>query len=110
MKRGSGIKGRDDRSSGIEIRIADALAKINPTDPLILAKQAARRNLNCSDFSGISLARAENGDTPTGSLEASVVYYESIKRELKIRCIYECRCDERLQTKTKEFTRLTHTG
>ena len=24
------------------------------------------------------------------------VYYESIKRELKIRGIYECRCDERL--------------
>ena len=39
MKRGSGIKGRDDRSSGIEIRIAEALSKINPTDPLILAKQ-----------------------------------------------------------------------
>jgi hypothetical protein len=38
-----------------------------------------------------------------------VVYYESIKRELKIRCIYECRCDERLQTKTKGFTRLTYT-
>ena len=39
-----------------------------------------------------------------------VVYYESIKRELKIRRIYECRCDERLQTKlrnkAKEFTRL----
>ena len=33
MKRGSGIKGRDDRSSGIEILIADALAKIKPTDP-----------------------------------------------------------------------------
>ena len=27
-----------------------------------------------------------------------------------IRCIYECRCDERLQTKTKEFTRLVYTG
>jgi hypothetical protein len=39
-----------------------------------------------------------------------VVYYESIKRELKIRCIYECRCDERLQTKTKEFTHLAYTG
>ncbi len=41
-----------------------------------------------------------------------VVYYESIKRELKlwIRPIYESRCDERLQTKTKEFTRLTYTG
>jgi hypothetical protein len=38
------------------------------------------------------------------------VYYESIKREPKIRGIYECRCDERLQTKTKEFTRLPYTG
>ena len=38
------------------------------------------------------------------------VYYESIKRELKIRPIYECRCDERLQTKPKEFTLLAYTG
>jgi hypothetical protein len=38
------------------------------------------------------------------------VYHESIKRELQIRCICECRCDERLQTKTKEFTRLACTG
>jgi len=28
------------------------------------------------------------------------VYYKSIKREPKIRGIYECRCDERLQTKS----------
>ena len=39
-----------------------------------------------------------------------VVYYESIKQEPKIRGINKCRCDERLQTKTKEFTRLTYTG
>jgi hypothetical protein len=39
-----------------------------------------------------------------------VVYYESIKREPKIRGIKKCRCDERLQTKTKEFTRLPYTG
>jgi hypothetical protein len=39
-----------------------------------------------------------------------IVYYESMKREPKIRGIYECRCDERLQTKTKEFTRLPYTG
>ncbi len=26
---------------------------------------------------------------------SSFVYYESIKRELKIKPIYECRCDER---------------
>jgi hypothetical protein len=35
MKRGSGIKDRDDKSSGIDIRIADASAKINPTDPCL---------------------------------------------------------------------------
>ncbi len=29
---------------------------------------------------------------------------------MKIRCVYECRCDERLQTKTKKFTRLAYTG
>ncbi len=38
------------------------------------------------------------------------VYYESIKREPKIRGIKKCRCDEKLQTKTKEFTRLPYTG
>ena len=44
------------------------------------------------------------------SIGLGVVYYESIKRELKRRPIYECRCDERLQTKAKEFTRLAYTG
>jgi hypothetical protein len=38
------------------------------------------------------------------------VYYESIKREVKIKPIYECRCDDRLQTKTKRLTRLSYTG
>jgi hypothetical protein len=32
-----------------------------------------------------------------------VVYYESMKRELKTRPIYECRCDERLKTKGEEW-------
>jgi hypothetical protein len=41
---------------------------------------------------------------------ARVVYYESMKRELKTRPIYECRCDERLKTKTEESTRLAYTG
>jgi len=45
-----------------------------------------------------------------GTLQRNVVYYESIKRELKIKPIYECRCDERLQTKTIEFTLLSYTG
>ena len=39
-----------------------------------------------------------------------VVYYETIKRELMTRPIYECRCDERLKTKVEESTRFTYTG
>ena len=40
----------------------------------------------------------------------NVVYYESMKRELKTRPTYECRCDERLKTKPEESTRLVYTG
>jgi len=39
-----------------------------------------------------------------------VVYYESIKRELNRKLIYECRCDERLKVKTEGSTRLVYTG
>ena len=42
--------------------------------------------------------------------EEMFVYFESIKQEIKRRLIYECRCDERLKTKTEESTRLTYTG
>jgi hypothetical protein len=45
MKHGNGMKDRDDKSSGIEIRTADVLAKIKRTDPLILAKQALREEI-----------------------------------------------------------------
>jgi hypothetical protein len=37
------------------------------------------------------------------------VYYESIKRKLKTKYIWGCRCYERLQPNTKEFTLLTYT-
>jgi hypothetical protein len=39
-----------------------------------------------------------------------VVYYESRKRELKIRLMNEGRWDERLKTRIEEFTWLTYTG
>ena len=39
----------------------------------------------------------------------SCVYYESLKRELKTKPIYEFWCDERLKTKVEESTRLTCT-
>jgi hypothetical protein len=38
------------------------------------------------------------------------VYYETIKREVNKRLIYECRCDERLKAKAEGFTCLAHTG
>jgi hypothetical protein len=45
-----------------------------------------------------------------GRMMFIVVYYESIKRELKTKPICECRCDERLKTKAEESTRLAYTG
>jgi hypothetical protein len=47
------------------------------------------------------------GHTRTRKL---VVYYESRKRELKTKPIYECRCDERLKTKPEKSTRHVYTG
>ncbi len=38
-----------------------------------------------------------------------IVYYESMKRELKTRPLYECRWDERLKTEAEESTRLAYT-
>ncbi len=37
-------------------------------------------------------------------------YYESRKRELQTKPIYECRYDERLKTKSEKSTRLSYTG
>ncbi len=37
-------------------------------------------------------------------------YYESRKRELKRKPLYECRCDERLKSKSEKSTRLSYTG
>jgi diadenosine tetraphosphate (Ap4A) HIT family hydrolase len=37
------------------------------------------------------------------------IYYESTKKKLKTKYICECRCYERLQTKTKEITCLSYT-
>ena len=37
------------------------------------------------------------------------IYYESTKRKLETKYICGCRCYERLQSKTKEFTCLSYT-
>jgi hypothetical protein len=46
MKRGNGIKDRDDKSSCIEILMTEVFVKINPTDPLVLVKKTARKKRN----------------------------------------------------------------
>ncbi len=62
------------------------------------------------------LKRFINKDEDRDSLEENdtvariVVYYESIKREIKRRLLYEYHCDERLKTKNEESTRLEDTG
>ena len=35
MKLGNGLKGRDDKSSGIEILMAEAFAQTKPSEPLM---------------------------------------------------------------------------
>ncbi len=44
MKWGGGIKDLDDKSNGMEILMVETFPKINPTDPLILAKQTVEEN------------------------------------------------------------------
>jgi hypothetical protein len=39
-KRGRGMNGREERSIGIETRRPEALARVSPTEPLRLEKQA----------------------------------------------------------------------
>jgi hypothetical protein len=46
----------------------------------------------------------------TTGCKVVVVYYESRKREIKIRLMNEGRCDERLKTRVEESTCLTYTG
>jgi hypothetical protein len=78
MKCGRSLKDLDDKSSGMEILIPKLSPKSTPRTPLYYLNK-----------------KPEEKD------------YESIKRELKIKPIYECRCDGRLQT--KRFTRLSST-
>ena len=50
-----------------------------------------------------------NGGIPPRALFI-VVYYETIKRELYKRLIYECRCDERLKAQVEGSTCFSYTG
>ena len=60
IKLGRGMEGREARSKGMEIRIADAFAIIKPTAPFRFAKHEARRKRNWSDSSGNSLTKTDS--------------------------------------------------
>jgi hypothetical protein len=51
------MKGRVDKSMGIETRISETLSRIKTTDPLRLAKREAHKKRDCSDSSGNSPAK-----------------------------------------------------
>ena len=59
MKQGSGVEDREERSKGIEIRIADAFVIIMPTSLFKLAKHEDLRKRNWSDSSGNSFANSD---------------------------------------------------
>ena len=65
MKRGSGMKGLVDKSRGIVSLITVTFTNINPREPLRLSRHVVRMKLWI------------------------VVYYESIKRELNKRLVFE---------------------
>jgi hypothetical protein len=78
MKRGRGIKGLDDKSRGMEILMAEAFAKINPADPLILAQQAAR------------------------ILAKQFLFIINGENESYIQSLWMSRCDERLKARVEK--------
>ena len=57
----------------------------------------------------IFLAFHERLKIYTHHVESQIVYFESIKREINKRLIFECRCDGRLKVKTEGCTRLAYT-
>ncbi len=67
-----------------------------------------KRSVEKCNFSNQCVPQAERvGNRTQGRV---FVCYDSIKRELKRRLIYECPCVERLKSKTERSTRLGYTG
>jgi hypothetical protein len=96
------MKDRVDKSMGIVTRIVETLDRIKPTETLRLSNRESRKKRNWSDSSGNSSAKIK------ASRFYFLFYYESRKRELKTRLIYEDRCDELKDSKTKRCAFFFH--
>jgi hypothetical protein len=66
--------------------------------------------LRINDTTDLMIIKFPNTISSGKILYRDLFSYESIKRGLKRRLIYEYRRDERLETKNKESTRLSDTG
>ena len=103
------LKVTSDRASHLPFRSGPLFRSTHPLDTLDWSPR---------DIEGLSTERdictyeytLHNRDTDSLIHCGLFVYEESIKRELKIRPGYDCRCDERLKTKVEDSTHLTYTG
>ena len=77
----------------METLIAEAFAKIKATEPLRVAKQAARRNLNWSESSGSMLAGG--GTSLTMSLSGQQTN-EAVLRILMMASQWACKKNKRI--------------
>jgi hypothetical protein len=73
-----------------EIHKCDGQAHDPDTIVVPLTSKPTRKTETLTKASSTIVSRREEDV----ALKRFFVYYESIKRELKIRCIYECQCDE----------------
>jgi hypothetical protein len=85
-------------------KVAD-LVRVLPTFVFRVIENAVRRKWNIPQFCSASL-------TTEAAKKRSVfvVYYESMKREIKTKPIFVRRHNERLKPKGEESTCLTYTG
>jgi hypothetical protein len=81
--------------------VVDQITDLFHTTPKVKTQQVARR---------IDHDRYDSRSDPGINGHFHFVYYEWTKREIKIKPIDECRCDERLKTKVEESTHLGYTG
>ena len=93
MKRGRGMKDREQRSRGMETLIVEALAKIKPIDPLRLVTQAARLLffaqaaldvLSSLSFAGFSVHHRFRGSF---SALALAFFYSAVIQEEEEKCL-----------------------
>jgi hypothetical protein len=82
------------------------MRNLHSSQTLVVYCKSKTRAKECIYNTGLVVKTRIRGTSET----VFVVYYESRKRELKIRLMNEGRCGERLKARVEESTYLTYTG